>query len=290
MPPRDGAGGRLARRAMAAVAAAAAAAARRHAPREPRRAIPPAAYYADLAFLKPPDTRALMGLAPDRDPDRESGVRRRDRSVPPLPVARRRAAGRIRRPQGLPAERSAGEGRSHEHGAQPGGALSRCSTGGSSSWRSGFRRRGSSGGPGQSAAAGLARRRLAGGTLAAAEAGVHGADCGVDRRSCTLPSSQGMSSALVRSSAKHLDLKMLSDRLWTGDRAPAARGYALWAIWVLQDRLTKSSSLKGIGSSSPLRKGPRRCRARPSFSPVLRSNVPRHRNIKSTSGSLFVSF
>ena len=29
---------------------------------------PAAAYYADLAFLKPADARALMGLAPDRDP------------------------------------------------------------------------------------------------------------------------------------------------------------------------------------------------------------------------------
>jgi asparagine synthase (glutamine-hydrolysing) len=29
---------------------------------------PAAAYYADLAFLKPADTRTLMGLAPDRDP------------------------------------------------------------------------------------------------------------------------------------------------------------------------------------------------------------------------------
>ena len=30
---------------------------------------PAAAYYADLAFLKPADTRLLMGLAPDRDPE-----------------------------------------------------------------------------------------------------------------------------------------------------------------------------------------------------------------------------
>jgi asparagine synthase (glutamine-hydrolysing) len=29
---------------------------------------PAAAYYADLSFLKPPDARRLMGLAPDRDP------------------------------------------------------------------------------------------------------------------------------------------------------------------------------------------------------------------------------
>jgi len=29
---------------------------------------PATAYYSDLAFLKPPDTRALLGLAPDRDP------------------------------------------------------------------------------------------------------------------------------------------------------------------------------------------------------------------------------
>jgi len=29
---------------------------------------PATAYYSDLAFLKPPDTRALMGLPPDRDP------------------------------------------------------------------------------------------------------------------------------------------------------------------------------------------------------------------------------
>jgi asparagine synthase (glutamine-hydrolysing) len=29
---------------------------------------PAGAYYSDLAFLKPPDTRALLGLAPDRDP------------------------------------------------------------------------------------------------------------------------------------------------------------------------------------------------------------------------------
>ena len=85
---------------------------------------PAAAYYVDLAFLKPARRRALMGLAPIAIRAQQPGLRSGHRAVPPLPVEGRRAARRIRGPEGLHAERSAGESGSHEHGARPRGALS----------------------------------------------------------------------------------------------------------------------------------------------------------------------
>ena len=85
---------------------------------------PAAAYYTDLTFLKPAQTRALLGLDPRCPAGGEPGLCRGHGRVPPLPLGRSGAEGRVCGSEGLSAERSAGEGRSHEHGAQPGGALS----------------------------------------------------------------------------------------------------------------------------------------------------------------------
>jgi asparagine synthase (glutamine-hydrolysing) len=56
---------------------------------------PAAAYYADLAFLKPADARSLMGLDPSRDPLRSPSTSRSP-SPPALSVAQRRPARRER--------------------------------------------------------------------------------------------------------------------------------------------------------------------------------------------------
>ena len=87
-------------------------------------AIRPRAYYADLCFLKPQDARALLGKAPTRDPADSPVYEQVTAPVPRLPIDERRAARAVRRPQGLHAERSARESRSHEHGAQPRDPLS----------------------------------------------------------------------------------------------------------------------------------------------------------------------
>ncbi len=123
-----------------------------------------------------------MGLSPDSRSGREPGLRRRHRAVPALPVEGRRAARRVRGPEGLHAQRSAGEGGPHEHGAQPRGALPAA--------RSPRRRAGvpdsgiaqAGGPPGQGAAARARAAAAAGRAVAAAEARIHRADRRVDCR------------------------------------------------------------------------------------------------------------
>ncbi len=82
-----------------------------------------AAYYADLCIVKPWDARAAHGRQPDAVAAGQSGLRGRHRAVPAVRVDQRSAAGSICRPQDLSAQRPAREGRSHEHGQQPRGAV-----------------------------------------------------------------------------------------------------------------------------------------------------------------------
>ena len=156
--------------------------ARRHAARESRprsrgRVLP------DLAFLKPADARRLMGLPAIRDPAASpvyAAVTEPYRRCPSTDAVQR---ARVCRPEGLPAERSAREGRPHEHGARPRGALPLLDR---RVVELAFRipaSRKQSGRQGKALLRALARRRLPERAVAASEARVHGADRRLDRGS-----------------------------------------------------------------------------------------------------------
>src|SRR5688572_10420600 len=110
----------------------------------------------------------------------------RHRRLPALSVDRSGAAGRIRRPQDLPAERSTRQSGSHEHGAQPRGAFPPA---GPARRRARVQDSGieeAAGAAGEGAVAGAGAAALTGRAVAAAEARVYRTNRGMDRGSVRL--------------------------------------------------------------------------------------------------------
>ena len=222
------------RRALAAIAATAAAASRWLARLENLAARSRPLPITRISAFSSRQTRAaLLGLAPRSRSGEQPGVRAGHRAVPALPVHERRAARRIRRPEDLSAERSAREGRSHEHGAQPRGPLPAA--------RSARRRAGvPDSGDDEDAAAcsrkallrGLARRRLPREIVAAAEARLHRADRRVDRRSRTASASARCPGARL-ANATLVDTRRVA-RLFAEHIAGRDHSFALWAVWMLE--------------------------------------------------------
>ena len=185
------------------------------------------------AFLKPGDDATPDGAAGRPRSDRAARSTRRSPSRTGVARPRRGAARRIRRPEGVPAERSAGEGGPHEHGAQPRGALSAARSPG--------------GGAGIPDPAGDESRRAAGArrcsaARARAPPGPVGScrSAASPRRSASgLP---GRIAAMFRDEvlrpqaaiAAHVDQREVERRFRAHQRGQADHGYALWALWVLE--------------------------------------------------------